>query len=131
MSELDLAFLIRRKSSTHGCSLLNSHEAKEGRDCCEAHDDDIICSIKYKVRRCIRRWNRQRVKAETAVEEANDPTIDSRAKQRQTGLEKRKMGREERLLGGGRQVDITATPRTRGGSGPIHGSQLARSISVW
>lgn len=68
------------------------------------------------------------MKAETAVEEANDPTIDARAKQRQTGLEKRKMGREERLLGGGRQVDITATPRTRGGSGPIHGSQLARSI---
>ena len=30
---------------THGCSLLNSQEAKEGRDCCETHVDGINSSI--------------------------------------------------------------------------------------
>ena len=30
---------------THGCSLLNSQEAKEGRDCCKTHVDGIKCNI--------------------------------------------------------------------------------------
>lgn len=41
------------------------------------------------------------MKAETAVEEANDSTIDAIADKRQTGLEKRKMEKKERPLGVG------------------------------
>ena len=31
--------------ATYGCSQLNSEEANEGRDCCEAHIGSIRCSI--------------------------------------------------------------------------------------
>lgn len=37
--------------------------------------------------------------AETAVEEANDPTIDARANTRLTGLGEAEDGEKERLLG--------------------------------